>query len=465
MKYPWLTLALALLAPAAFAASTTTVVNDVAPDMKTLYRQMEKEVDPRIHDGDYLGALGAARGYLERQQDADLIAFLLDVQSQWLAAAGDYEGALVYMSRAANIGGRAEPPRRYDAAWGAARREVKWREPADVLREAAKTHNVLMISEAHHVPETRALGRELLPMLRALGFEYFAMETLKYPVPDRVDRVAISTSPGAAAGYYFMEPQSAGLARDALKLGFKLVAYEDETTGGGDREEIQARNLYDRILKDKPAAKVVVWAGFGHVYKRTSKSMGKAMAGWIWELTGHEPFSLFQVADALDTHYADAPFYAPLVIEAPDRPRKALVLMTKRGLFPALDKIKDSGVDLDKEGRPLVDGYIVHPPFERHAPGRLRPAWVAGGRRELSGVVEGATKGPLFVQAFPAAEGVRSSPADQMTAESGGRFELWLPEGSYLLRARDEHGAILAEGKSVVGAAGAKAVLVVPAAK
>ena len=456
----------ALLAPAARAASTTTVFNDVPQDMKSLYNKMQVEVDPRLHEGDYLGAIVLARGYLKRQQDADLAGFLLDVESSMLACTGDYEGSLVFMSRSTNLNDRSEPPRRYDdAAWDAARAEVKWREPADVLREAAKTHSVLMISEAHHVPETRALGRDLLPALRALGYEYFAMETLKYPLPERVDRVASSTAAATAAGFYFMEPQSAGLARDALKLGFKLIAYEDETTGGGDREQIQAQNLFDRVLKDKPDAKVVVWAGYGHVYKRPTASNHKFMGAWLWELTGREPFSLYQIADALDPYYADSPLYKPLVLDAPDRPRKPLVLLTRPGLFPALDKISDSGVSRDPKGLPLVDGYIVHPPFVARAPGHLRPAWLLASSRQLTGSVAGGSGGPLLVQAFPAAEGYESSPADQMVAEPDGRFELRLPEGPYLLRVRDDKGAILVEGKAEVGKAGATAVLAIAPAK
>ncbi len=457
-----LPLVLALLLPAAArAASTAAVVNDVPMDMKTLYREMNKQVDPRLREGDYLGVVYAARGYVEAQRDVDLIGFLLDVQAPFLAATGDYEGAIVSMTRAANLQGRAQPPRRYDEeAWAAARAQVKWREPAEVLREAAKTRGVIMISEAHHVPETRALGRELLPLLRGLGFEYLAMETLMEPVPARPVRVAFSTAADAAAGYYFLEPQAAGLARDALALGFKLVAYEDETIGG-DREKIQAQNLYDRILKDKPDAKVVVWAGYDHVHKRRS-SFGKAMAMWVWELTGREPFSLYQIADSLDPQFADSPFYKPLVLDDPKRPKRALVLMNKPGLFPALDKIENNGLGRDIEGAPIVDGYIVHPPFSARAPGHLRPAWVIGsGRLALSGSVTGLAKRRLLVQAYLAAEGFRSTPADQMVVEPDGRFELWVPPGDYLVRVRDGHGAILLDEKASVSAKGAKLALVI----
>lgn len=450
-----LPLALAFLLPAAHAASTTTVANDVPMDMKTLYREMFAKVDPRLKAGDYLGVAGVTRGYLESQSDADLAAFLLDVQAPFLAATGDDEGALVSMTRAAAINGRAMAPRRCDdEAWAKARAQVKWREPAAVLREAAKTHGVIMISEAHHSPETRALGRELLPILREAGFEYLAMETLYHPVPGRPERVAFSTGPGTAAGYYFFEPQLAGLARDALALGFTLVAYEDEGFGG-DREEAQARNLYERVLKAKPDAKVLVWAGYAHVNKRRT-SFGKAMAERVWELTGREPFTLYQIIDDLDPYFADAPLYKPLVLDAPDRPRRALVLENKPGLFPALDAIKDTGVLRDAKGLPTVDGYIVHPPFRAKAAGHLRPAWVmSASRRALTGSVSGLKERRALIQAFPRKEGFASTPADQMIVEPDGRFELWVTEGDYLIRIRDGEGRVLIEDKAPVGKNGA----------
>mgnify|MGYP001566459785 CR=1 FL=1 len=243
-----------MLAAPSLAASTDTPRNDVPADLKTLYRKMAVELDPKMRSGDVLGALDVSRGYIGKLQDAEMIAFLLDVQSSYLAAAGDYQGALVSMSRAGAVGGRAAPARVYGEEWDAARAAARWEEPEDVLRRAAKKHTVIMISEAHHVPETRALGTRLLPLLRGLGYEYLAMETLHYPVPEEPARVALSTAAGAASGYYFMEPQLAGLTREALRLGFKLVAYEDENTDGRDREKAQADNLYERVLKDKPAS-------------------------------------------------------------------------------------------------------------------------------------------------------------------------------------------------------------------
>ncbi len=393
---------------------------------------MAVELDPKLKSGDVLGALDVSRGYIGRLQDAGMIAFLLDVQSSYLAAAGDYQGALVSMLRAGAVAGRAAPTRVYGSEWDAARAAVRWEEPEAVLRRAAKSHSVIMLAEAHHVPETRAVGTRLLPLLRELGYEYLAMETLHHPVPEKPARVAISSAADAASGYYFMEPQLAGLTREALKLGFKLVAYEDESMGGGDREEAQARNLYERVLKAKPDAKVVVWAGYAHVYKRESPTFGKAMAQWVWELTGREPFSLYQVADALDPYFRGDDFYKPLVLDDPKRPRRALVLPAATPMLPR-----------SKDGKPVVDGYLVHPPFVARAPGSLRPPWLPRpGLRRVAGTAEG--KGARFVSAYPVAEGTSSAPADQMAAVEG-RYELWLPAGAHVLRVRDEAGVVVSE--------------------
>lgn len=412
------------------AASTATVRNDVPADLKTLYHRMAEELDPKLKSGDVPGALEVTRGYVGRMQDADMISFLLDVQSSYLAAAGDYQGALVSMVRAGAVAGRAAPSRVYGEEWNAIRAAARWEEPEVVLRRAAAKHSVIMLSEAHHVPETRALGARLLPLLRERGFEYLAMETLHFPVPEAPKRVAVSMASDAASGYYFMDPQLAGLTREALRLGFKLVAYEDEESGR-DREEAQARNLYERVLKDKPDAKVVVWAGYAHVYKRESPTFGKAMAQWVWELTGREPFTLYQVADALDPYFRDEEFYKPLVLDDPRRPRRALVL-------PAATP----GLPRSKDGRPLVDGYLVHPPFVARAPGSLRPPWIVRkGLRRVAGV---AGEGARFVQAYPSAEGTASAPADQMAVVAG-RYELWLPQGPHILQVRGENGLVLSE--------------------
>lgn len=440
------TTALALTAAPAWAetAAELAAMQDPFAALKPLNAKIEAEISPRLDDNDSLGAVEASKPWVESQADARALGFLLDIRSSYLAAAGLEFEARVSMARSQAINARAQPGRAYDAAlWERARREVRWQEPEDVIRRAAKTHSVLMFSEAHHVGETRAFGTSVLPLLKELGFTVLAMEALKEPVPANALRVGRAISADSVGGYYLMEPQMAGLVREARRLGFRLVAYEDETTGEGDRELIQAQNLYERVLRDQPDAKVVVWAGYGHIYKRTPYPGSKLMAEQLWKLTGREPFCLYQVFDALDPLVVDAAFYKPLVHDAPERPRRPLVLENRRGLYPALEAVGDSGLARSPAGEPSVDGYIVHPPFAARAPGSLRPAWVSRkGLARVEGKASWSGQGALMIQAVPAAEGSRATPADQMLLDAPGPFELHLRPGDYLLRARDASGKV-----------------------
>lgn len=423
--------------------------------MRDLYKRMEGEAKARIERGDYLGATRAVWRLAEAEPGRQELNFLLDVQSSYLAFVGDEAGARLAAARAQHVVPGPVPALRPAEASRAARAEVALEDPETVLSRAAETHQVIMISEAHHVAEHRAYGALLLPLLKKKGFTYLAMETLKYPLPSAPKRVARAGKPGELYGYYAQEPQMAGLIREALRLGFTLVAYEDETTdGAGDREEIQARNLQERIFKRDPKAKVVVWAGYGHVYKRAPRPGAKLMAQWFWEKTGLEPFSVYQESDALDPYLSESPRYKAFVLDAASPIAKPAILLDEPGLHPALDALGILGVDAG--GKPIVDAYLFHPPYGRRTPSGLRPAWMSrAGFAPLAGSVapaEGRTSENVLVQAFPLSEGVESVPSDQIPCDATGRFELWLREGDYILRVVGENGEVLKEVSARPGA-------------
>lgn len=431
----------ALLLPSAvaFAASTGTAETDPFAAVRGLNREMEAGVTPKIDRGDYLGAARTVWKLAESPSGQQALWFLFDLQSSFLAFAGDDAGARLAMARSQHLSPQPIPILMSAGASRAARAQVKLEDPEAVLGRAAETHQVIMISEAHHVPEHRAYGASLLPLLKRKGFTILAMETLKHPLPEAPTGVSRVAAPGALYGYYAREPQMAGLIREALRLGFTLVAYEDETTGGGDREEIQARNLQERIFAKNPRAKVVVWAGYGHVYKREPRPGAKLMAQWFWEKTGIEPFSVFEESDALDPYMTESPRYKALVLDAPKPISKPAVVLSRPGLYPALDALGVMG--LDAGGKPIVDAYLFHPPYGGRTPSGLRSAWLKRpGFKALTGA---CTPGDVLVQAFPKSEGVESTPADQIACDPSGRFELWLRDGDYVLRALGADGKIL----------------------
>lgn len=80
------------------------------------------------------------------------------------------------------------------------------------------TCKVVMINEAHDRVQPRAFILSILTQLKRKGFSHLAMETLSY---SDTKNVSLYT------GYYTSEPMFGDVVREALKLGFILVPYED----------------------------------------------------------------------------------------------------------------------------------------------------------------------------------------------------------------------------------------------
>ena len=85
----------------------------------------------------------------------------------------------------------------------------------------ASNYKVIMLNEAYNKPLHRAFAYSLLDILYNRGFRYLAMEMLN-PMPDQeLTKLTYKT------GHFATEPVAGELIRQALELGFKLVAYED----------------------------------------------------------------------------------------------------------------------------------------------------------------------------------------------------------------------------------------------
>lgn len=161
----------------------------------------------------------------------------------------------------------------------------------DAIADLARNQKAVFFNEAHNVPLTRTLTVELLSRLRAEGFTHFAAETLYETDGD----LATRGYPVGKSGFYTMEPICAEMVRTALKLGFKVVPYESEKAGNGDvRENAQAKNLYQRVFKDDPAARLVVDAGYAHIQENGRYLGGRSMAQHFRKLSGIDPLTIEQ---------------------------------------------------------------------------------------------------------------------------------------------------------------------------
>jgi hypothetical protein len=323
-------------------------------------------------------------------------------------------------------------------------------EPCDAVAailELADKHRVVMINEAHHVPLHRAFTLQLLEGLHRKGFRYFAAETLT------VGDEALQTRgyPTLKTGGYTAEPVYADLIRTALKIGYKVTPYECEDSPSSPtddpvpamkvREQGQARNLKERILDNDPNAKIVVHAGFSHIYKKPQiNKLGELrwMALVFQDLTGVEPLSIDQ------TEMSEA--------NKPEHENADYLFAVDKGL------VKDSPVvlrDKEKGGYfvrtatgDMYDLTVIHP-RSRYENGR--PTWLALGGRRTSYQVQTELRPPegtsYLAQAFYAKEmGPEAVPIDQVEYSHGEPVPtLWLPPGEMHIRIVDEKANVIHE--------------------
>jgi hypothetical protein len=165
---------------------------------------------------------------------------------------------------------------------------------------------VIFINEVHHAAIQRVFSIRLLKILYDKGFRYFAAETLR-PDADLNNRGYPLIS---VTGEYTNEPVYGDLVRTALKLGYTVVPYENRipckkpitpckkrittVNCSNHRDYQQALNLYNRIFKKDPSAKIFVHAGYTHIEKNGDKAW-KPMGFYFQKITGIEPFSIDQI--------------------------------------------------------------------------------------------------------------------------------------------------------------------------
>jgi hypothetical protein len=168
----------------------------------------------------------------------------------------------------------------------------------EYLGAVADTARVIMINERHHAASDRLLTLRLLGVLRDKGFRYFAAETFAHSDTTLNER----PYPVEATGVYTVETVFAEVVREALRLGYTLVPYEQtreqrhaegNLTSQQLRDRSQALNLRDGIFRDDPDARVLVHAGYSHILEEASERW-YPMALYFREITGIDPVTVDQ---------------------------------------------------------------------------------------------------------------------------------------------------------------------------
>ena len=307
--------------------------------------------------------------------------------------------------------------------------------------EASRGHRVVMLNEAHVASRHRAFLGRLIVALRAEGFTHLAAETFS----ENVGELRTGDSVSFRHGWYIADPVYAEAVRQALDLGYRLVAYEqrqDQRAADPSlsdsatlvREQAQADNL-QAAMAAEPDMRVLVFVGYGHLTEN-----GPAFGARFKADTGIDPLTIGQAGTgSFGPHVEDAPPVRALLERfQPVQP----VVILKSGARPA------SAVSIEALTAEKTDLLLMHPSLP-DIDGR--PAWLAGdpARRRLEVAVPAGT-GPRLGQAIHAADPDPAIPADQMLVDdAGGAVVLFLRPGRYRIRLETPAGFVPLEDRVV----------------
>ncbi len=305
--------------------------------------------------------------------------------------------------------------------------------------EASRGHRVVMLNEAHVASRHRTFLGRLVVALRGEGFTHLAAETFT----EAVSELRAGDPVSFRHGWYVGDPVYAEAVRQALDLGYRLIAYEQREDQRSaelslsdaatlTREQVQADNLKAAMAGD-PDMRVLVFVGYGHLTED-----GPAFGARFKADTGIDPLTIGQAGTgSFGPHAQDAPPVQALLERF--RPVQPIIVL-KAGTRPA------SAVSVEALTAEKTDLLLMHPSLP-DIDGR--PAWLAGdpARRRLEVAVP-AGAGPRLLQAIHAADPDPAIPADQMLIDdAGGAVMLFLRPGPYRLRLETPAGFVPLENR------------------
>jgi hypothetical protein len=381
-----------------------------------------KMISEAQREGNELTVLDMLRG-MENQlgsSDRQASAVIAEASVHFDAVVGNYREALRHFA----VSNGAKRPD-LASADEFPLRGMRAKPALSVLDPMVGNARIVMINEAHHVPQHRAFAIQLLQHLRKKGFHYFAAETLAMYDHDLQTR----GYPINASGYYTAEPVYGDLVRTALKLGYRVVPYEAAGSfkNAEEREQAQASNLVEAIFKQDAHAKAVIYAGYSHINEGGLLAGVAPLAKRLRDMTGIDPLTIDQtvMSEQFSQEY-EQPIYRYLMTHSP---------------------IHEPTIFVNGAGKPwtfqpgIRDITLFHP---RSAYVNGRPSWLTiGGLRRpyrLPASVCGAVPRCL-VKARLADESEDAVPLDELEiADDAQPSTLMLPKGAYRLQVQDPLG-------------------------
>lgn len=296
---------------------------------------------------------------------------------------------------------------------------VPWR---DGLKKIAAEHRLVMIMEDHRMSKHREMIGAALPTFREAGFTHYAAEAIGESGASLTSR----GYPVVTTGYYTSDPQFGNALRRALDLQFEVLGYDFRPFTHEGREEFAASELA-KLFKDNSQTRLIVHAGFAHVFKYETDTGQRWLASVLWEKTGIEPFTIWQWSAMRDGH--EYRVVAAAVDELGDFDKPVL-------LWPP------PNTDCGLRDVPRVDAILVHPPDRSVAPAERTVLFPSEMQR-----VDGkwlSKQWPVVIAAYKNGEPTTAIPLDQVMMRKGEQdFVLWIPGSTeYDIVVFDQHGLL-----------------------
>lgn len=298
--------------------------------------------------------------------------------------------------------------------------EVYLQDAKFFIIEQAKDYSVMMINEAHLYPQHRVFFKSLLKELYEIGYRHLCLEDLAAG-----DYFGIEY-PKNKMGFYINEPTMGELVREALKLGYKLHAYDEPEKS--NRDSVAAENIYTIYNTYIPKSeKVLVYCGFAH----NMESRKKSMASYFKSISRIDPLTVDQTTYYEAEH---SPFYDELLdfyqIQSP------AILITQEG-------------EAAKMNKNFCDCTIISP---RTTYRKKRPEWLISiDKRQEIDIHPEFQEGIIEVYYENEANGSEAIPVERLVIENTlneNTVTLLLPEGaSYICKYFDANHHFLSGSK------------------
>jgi hypothetical protein len=182
--------------------------------------------------------------------------------------------------------------------------KYKIKNAEDYILENINDFEIILFNERHHNTEQRIFLNQILSKLKKSGFEYLAIEAL-----DNTENKDFLLNFNKNSGFYTKESNYSNLIKEAFNNGFKVLSYEDNINCETSkcRDSIQARNIYNKSIKNNLNSKIIVLAGGNHIFKAKGK-----MAFYLSKLTDKKIVSIDLMSFNKSKTYNNNSFYDQL---------------------------------------------------------------------------------------------------------------------------------------------------------